>query len=159
MARRWCLSCVLVGVAGRSEHRVAGPRCLGGIAAFNGECLVSTAQLKQITATQPWKSSRKFKAHLREAARSLAPAKLPSAVEEGHLQGLLGSQRCRQLAVDWTVESQVVDLKLPPCRAGPGLISSGFVLFLNRSWTCASSGSRFHAYAPTGTEHRKIIKG
>lgn len=87
-------------------------------------------------------SSGKFKAHFREAARSLASC--TSVAEEGHLQGLLGSHRCRQLAVDWSVESQVVDLKSSPCRAGPWLISSGSVLWLNHSWTCASPGSRLH---------------
>lgn len=57
MARRWCLSWVLEGVVGRSEQRVA----LGGIADFNEGCLVSTAQLQQTTATQPWESTSQLK--------------------------------------------------------------------------------------------------
>lgn len=58
---------------------------------------------------------KEFKAHLKEAARAQTPDKFTSAAEEGHFQGLLASQRCRQLARDWTVESPVVGVELPLC--------------------------------------------
>lgn len=138
---------------------MAGAGCLGSIADTNGECLVSTVQPQQTPLQHSPGRARKFKAPLREAARLLVPAKRTSAAEEGHLQGLLGSERCRQLAVDWTVESQEMHPEFPPCRAGPGLISSGSVLWPNRSQTCVSPGSRLHTYAPTGTGHGNIIKG
>lgn len=128
--------------------------------------LMASAWFPQLSCSQPQQhspgralaSSKVFKAHLKEAARSQAPANFTSAAEEGHFQGLLDSQRCRQLAMDRTVESPVVDLELPLCRAGPGLTTPGSVLWLNCSRTCASPRIRIHTYSPTGTAHRNIIK-
>lgn len=51
-----------MGAVVRSEQRMAGPECLGGIADFNGECLVSRAEQQQTTATQPWESSSQAQA-------------------------------------------------------------------------------------------------
>lgn len=63
--------------------------------------LHSTSQLKRV--------------HLKEAARSPTPAKFTSAAKEGHFQRPLDSQRCRQLAMDWTIESLMVGLELGLC--------------------------------------------
>lgn len=106
---------VLVGVVERSEQRVAGHGCLGGIADVNEVCLISPLSCSRPQPHIPGTalaSSKEFKTHLEEAAKSQTPAKFTTAAKESHFQGPRDSQRCRQLAMECTVEFPVVGLEL-----------------------------------------------